>query len=185
MTLVKHAAVQYGAALGVFLAWAAADSWYIHTGMILAGALSLVLAALTGFAAATVIHEWFHLLGARSTGAAYKVPDKPGLFIYDYDFAANTLRQFNVMSVAGQLGSWVAVFGLMILFPPETPGRAMLAAGAAASAVFAGVIEVPPLLRAQQSGDPFAELSRIDTGVLKSAGVAGMGTLLLSWYLIY
>ena len=184
MMIFKQAALQFGAAVLTLTLWAAADSWYTTTGLALAKGLSLLLAAIAGATLATVIHEWFHLAGIRLAGAAYRVPDKLGLFIYDYDFASNNLRQFNVMSIAGQLGSWVAVALLLWLVPADNAGRAMLASAALGSAVFAGLIELPPLWRAQTSGDPLAELSKIDARVLRSAGLGAGAALLTCWLLL-
>jgi hypothetical protein len=145
----------------------------------------MLLAVAAGAVLATVVHEWFHLAGARLAGARYRIPEKPGLFVYDYDYAGNSLRQFNVMSVAGQLGSWVTVAALVWLAPADTPGGAMLPSAAVGAAVFAGLIELPPLLRAQTSGDPLGELSKIDAGVLKRSGAGAAAAILLSWWVIY
>ncbi len=185
MMIFKHAAAQFGAALAAVGLWAAADSWYTRTDMPLANGISMALAALAGLAVATVVHEWFHLMGAQMAGAVFRIPDKLGLFIYDYDFSSNSLGQFNTMSVAGQLGSWVAVVLLFMSVPLDNAGRAMLGSGALGGAVFAGVIELPPLLRAQASGNPLAELSKINGRVLGTAGVAGVMAAAATWYLVY
>jgi len=181
--LIKHAGIQFGIALLLFTLWAAADAWYTVTGLGVATALSLLLALIAGVAIATVVHEWFHLLGAKLGGAAYRIPDKPGLFVYDYDFASNTLSQFNKMSLAGQAGSWLSVLVLAWLIPGDNPGRDMLVSAAAGAAVYAGYIELPPLRRAQVSGDPLAELSQINQGVLQRAGVVAVAAVLLLQFL--
>ncbi|MEM0955182.1 MAG: hypothetical protein AAGI24_13650 [Pseudomonadota bacterium] len=177
--LLKHAALQFGIALALFTLWAASDAWYTVTGLAIATVLSMLLAILAGVAVATVIHEWCHLLGAKLGGANYKIPEKLGLFVYDYDFSSNTLSQFNAMSLAGQFGSWLSVAGLALLIPGDNPGRDMLVCAAVGAAVYAGIIELPPLKRAQISGDPLAELSRIDQSVLTRAGIGAVAAILL------
>ncbi len=181
--LYKNAALHFGFAAFIFFLWQATDSWYTATGHGLAGGLSIALAAVVGFTWATVIHEWLHLAGARLAGARVTPADKLTLLIYDYDFASNSLGQFNVMSVAGQLGSWIAVFVLAWLVPADNPGRAMLAAGAIGSAIFAAGVELPPLLRAQRSGDPFSELAKITPAVLGVSALVAIGAAYTAWQL--
>ena len=182
--LVKHAALQFGIAIGLFTLWAASDAWYTVTGLSIATGLSVLLAVLAGISIATVVHEWFHLLGARLAGASYKIPEKLGLFVYDYDFASNSLSQFNVMSLAGQFGSWLSVIALAVMIPGDNPGRDMLVGAAIGAAVYAGIIEIPPMRRAQTSGNPLAELSRIDNGVLQRAGIGAVSATLLFFFVI-
>ena len=66
----------------------------------------------------------------------------------------------------------------------DTTGRVMLVAGAVASAIFAGMIELPVLRRAQVSGDPMGELAKIDFGVLRRSALGGISGGLLLWYLM-
>jgi hypothetical protein len=181
MMLYKHAALQFGIALLAFTLWTAADSWFLLTGLGLANALSILLAAIAGVAVVTVIHEWSHLAGAVASGSAYTIPEKFGFFVYDFDFPNNNLRQFNIMSLAGQAGSWLTVIGLWWLLPMDNPGRVMLVCGAIGSTIFGGMIEWPVIRRSQVSGEPFQELSKIDTGVLKRSAVGGVGSALLLW----
>ena len=181
--IYKHFAAQFGVALLLFTLWAATDTWFLVTGFGIANALSIVVAAITGAILTTVVHEWSHFAGARLAGATYTVPKRFGLFVYDYDFDQNSMRQFNIMSVAGQLGSWATVIGLWSALPMDTPGRVMLVGGPVTSAIFAGMVELPVLRRAQRSGDPLAELSKIDFRVLRRSALGGISGGLLLWYL--
>ncbi len=181
--LLKHGALQIGGAIALFTLWAAADAWYTVTNIGLGNWLSIALAIVAGVAIATVIHEWFHLLGAKVGGASYKIPEKLGLFIYDYDYSANNLSQFTTMSIAGQLGSWLSVIGLYLLIPGDNAGRDMLVSAAVGAAVYAGIIEFPPLRRAQASGDPLAELSKIDKAVLNQAAVGAISAAVIVQFL--
>lgn len=181
--LYKNAVLHFGFAALVFLLWKAIDSWYLRSGLALASGLSMTAAAVVGFTWATVIHEWLHLAGARLAGAHVTPAERLTLLVYDYDFESNSLKQFNVMSVAGQLGSWIAVGLLALAVVPDNPGRAMLVAGAIGSAIFAASVELPPLLRAQRSGDPFAELSKITPAVLGVSGVMAIAAASGTWML--
>ena len=181
--IYKHAAVQFGVVLLLFTLWTATDTWYLITGFGIAETLNVVVAAITGAITTSVVHEWFHFAGARLAGAHYTVPDRFGLFVYDFDFEQNDLGQFNRMSIAGQLGSWASVLMFWNVLPMDTPGRVMLVGGAVASAIFAGMIEIPVVRRAQASGDPRGELARIDLGVLRRSALGGISGGLLLWYI--
>ena len=181
--IFKHAAVQLGLIILLLSLFGATDTWYLVTGFGLANALNIVVAAVAGAITTTLVHEWFHFLGARLAGASYSVPTALGLFVYDFDYQANSLRQFNVMSVSGQLGSWLTVLALWSALPMDTPGRVMLVSGAVTSALFAGFVELPVLRRAQRSGDPLAELSKIDQKVLARSGFTALVGGFLMWSL--
>lgn len=183
MTLYKHAALQMGIALLVFTLWAAADSWYLLTGLAIANVLAMIVALLAGITLASVVHEWSHFAGAKFSGSSYTIPEKIGTFVYDFDFENNSLRQFNIMSCAGQIGSWATVIAVLMLIPMDNNGRIMLLAGAAGSAVFAAIVEWPVLLRTQKSGQPLAELSKIDAQVLKRSGIGATASVLAIWLL--
>jgi hypothetical protein len=44
------------------------------------------------------------------------------------------------------------------------------------------MIELPVLRRTQSSGEPLAELSKIDLQVLKNSAIGGIGAGLLVWW---
>jgi hypothetical protein len=154
------------AAMGLF---AAADSWSTVTGLSLAGFLCLIAGAILGVTTTTLVHEWFHYLGARTGGATYKIPRNVGLFVYDWDFERNSLDQFVRMSIAGSVGGAVAIVLLWLSVPADSWGRAAVHGGALAGFAFAAVIEWPVLRRTKVSGEPLAELSKIDKDVLSRA----------------
>lgn len=166
LAVARHAGAHLLLWLAAFGLFAATDSWHTLNGLGLASLLCVVSGIIAGFATTTILHEWFHLLGARLSGGAYTVPAKIGLFIYDWDFERNNLRQFYLMSIAGSIGGALAVLGLWAALPTDTTGRAALLAAALAAFVFAAAIEWPVLLRCRRSGDPLAELSKTDKRVL-------------------
>lgn len=172
-----HALVWLGA-LGLF---AAADSWVLLSGLGLASLLAVVSGALAGVTTATLIHEWFHLVGARVSGGDYDIPQKLGLFVYDWDFDANNTRQFMTMSIAGSVGGALSLLLVWTVLPADTLGRAALYGGTVAGFVFAAIVEWPVLSRVRAGGKPLAELSKINERVLTQAflGAAGAGLLTL------
>ena len=60
--LARTHALVFLAALSAF---AAADSWSMLSGLGIAGLLCVITGALAGVTTATLVHEWFHYLGAR------------------------------------------------------------------------------------------------------------------------
>ena len=172
--LARHALVHGGLVLLLLSMFAAADSWHLLTGWALASVLACITGALSGFSFTTVLHEWFHWLGARVSGGSYTIPAKPGLFVFDWQFDRNTVGQFNMMSVGGNLGGLLALVLLAVSVSADSGGRIALLAGAVASVAFAAIIEWPVLWRTRTSGNPLQELSRVDPGVLKRAAIGAV-----------
>ena len=143
------------------LSFAAADTWSTLSGLFIADLLCIVTAALAGISITTLAHEWFHYFGARFAKAQINIPTRQGLFVYLWDFGGNSAGQFLIMSVAGSIGGvlWTTV-------PADTLGRAVLSSAAVASFIYSAFIEWPVIRRVQFSGDPLAELSKIDKPVL-------------------
>ena len=183
LMLVKQALVHFGAALLLFCMFAASDSWSVLTGWKLALVLSVVTGFAAGFATTTVLHEWFHLLGAWLSGGRYDIPGTISFFVYDWKFEHNTVKQFYIMSIAGSIGGLLSVLLLVISVALDSPGRVALVAGAMASFTLGSIIEWPVLRRTASSGQPLDELSKIDQVVLTRAlwGSAVVAALVFWW----
>jgi len=180
--LASTHALVFVVALSLF---AAADSWSTITGLGIATVLCVVTGALAGITLTTLVHEWFHYLGARYSGAAYDIPHKQGLFLYNWDFTHNSVRQFLIMSVAGSVGGILALSILWTSVPADSWGRAALQGGAIASVVFAAYIEWPVIRRVRISRDPLAQLSKIDQRVLsRSFAVSSTAGVLMALVLV-
>ena len=165
--------------------FAAADSWSTVTGLGIATVLCVVTGALAGITITTLVHEWFHYLGARYSGAAYDIPEKQGLFLYNWDFTHNSVRQFLIMSVAGSVGGILALSILWTSVPADSWGRAALQGGAIASVVFAAYIEWPVIRRVRISRDPLAQMSKIDLRVLsRSFAVSSIAGVFVALVLV-
>jgi len=162
-------------------AFAAADSWNTVTGLGIAGLLCIITAALAGITIATLVHEWFHYLGARYTGARFGIPSRQGLFVFDWDFDSNSVRQFLIMSVAGSVGGFLSVILLWNAIPADSWGRAALRGAAVASIIYAALIEWPVIRRIRRGGDPLTELSKIDKPLLsRSFIIAGVWGIVMT-----
>ncbi len=124
--------------------WAAADTWYAVTRLGFAATLSFANGLLVGAGVGALLHEWGHFTGARLTGARSPLRPFGGFLpLFDFDMQANDERQFQWMSVGGNLAHWSVVLALVWLLPLDTPGRAALACGAFGFAVFASTTELP------------------------------------------
>ncbi len=166
-------------------AFAAADSWNTVTGLGIAGLLCIVTAALAGVTTATLVHEWFHYLGAWYCGARFDIPSRQGLFVFNWDFGSNNVRQFLTMSIAGSVGGILSVVLLWYAVPADTWGRAALRGAAVASVIYAALIEWPVIRRIRRGGDPLAELSKIDKALLsRSFLIAGVSGIVMSWIFV-
>ena len=185
LNLARHAGFHGVLALLALALFAAADSWYTLTGLELALGLSVITGLLAGVTIPTLVHEWFHYLGAKFSGGKYSIPKPLGLFVYDWDFTANSTRQFFVMSLGGTLGSLVAIIFLFQVLPADTAGRAALLAASVGSLGFAGAIEWPVLLRTRKSGEPLSELAKVDLDVLRRSAAVGGIVGLVTYNLIY
>lgn len=156
-----------------------ADAWTAVSGLGIASLLGVLTGGIAGVVVANIIHEWFHLLGAVFTNARFTVPDKLGLFLYDWDFSRNNTRQFLVMSIAGTLGGVIAMILLFSALPADTWGRAAVLSGVIASFVFAGFIEWPVIYRTRRSGKPLQELATINERVLARSFTAASIALIV------
>lgn len=172
------------AAIAAFALWAAADGWQAATGIPAASLLSVLAAVPAGFVFATLVHEWGHFAGARVAGARCTVPDRIGLYAFNYDFSANSVAQFLSMSWGGQAGGALAIVLLWAALPLDTAGRCMVLASAIGAFFFAGAIEWPVIARTRTSGNPIAELSRIDRQTLYRSGRTGLLAAVLAWLLL-
>ena len=179
--MLKLFSVHFVLGIGALAMWAAADAWQQVTQLPAAAFLSVSAAIVAGVVVPTLIHEWFHYLGAKFSGATYTIPDKLVLFVFNFDFKKNSLQQFMTMSWAGQAGSWVAIVLLWLAVPMDTAGRSMLVCAAVGSAVFAGTIEWPVIMRARASGNPLLELSRLNRAGINRCGGMGIAAALLLW----
>lgn len=184
LLLFRQAGLHLAVWIVAFCLFAASDSWAQLTGWRLAALLNVLTGVIAGFVTVNLIHEWSHYLGARAVSASYTVNPRPGMFVFDWRFEDNTLRQFYIMSAAGSLGGLLALLLVFSAVDADSAGRAALGAGAVASFAFGSLVEWPVLLRTRRSRDPLAELSRLNPRALGRAGAGSAIAGLLTWIML-
>lgn len=168
----RSAGTRHGlVALGLFLAWTAADSWYLATELMLANLLSIIMALVAGAWLASIVHEWGHFAGARlSKSYAPIVPDVRGIFMFGFNHAKNTRNQFMAMSLGGSVANWSLVLLIFFLIPMDNAGRAALLAMTFAKAVSVVIFELPILSRVMNGAD---SEEAIEEGLRNGSGDRG------------
>ena len=155
--------------------WAAADAWYLLTGLEFASSLAIVDGVLVGLALAALGHEWGHYAGARLKDANARLvrTDALSLLRFRYDMEANDSAQFNAMSIGGNVAHWSVVLLLFLALPMDSPGRIALIAGAFGFAIFATVTEAPVIVRSLRGMSPRESLGPVDRERLVRNGFVG------------
>ncbi len=169
--------IHFVAAMAAITLWGAADAWAIVSDWWLARGVAVINAVIAGTVVAGIVHEWAHYTGARLSGAATQVFDKPinYFFVFNFPFDRNDRRQFLWMSWAGIAAPWLLVLATPLLVPIDNPSRAMLLAVLVTRAAQAAFFEVPVALRTANGGEPQRELEqRLKAGGLKNARYAGL-----------
>jgi hypothetical protein len=172
-------------ALGLFLGFAAADSWYQVTGLGLASALSVITALVAGAWLSSIFHEWGHFAGAR-VAKSYSpiVPDVRGIFMFGFNHSKNTRNQFISMSLGGSVANWLLVIVVFTLIPMDSLGRGALLAMVFAKAVSVLMFEIPILMKVMNGAD---SEQAIEEGLNNGSGdrgtVFGYLTGALVWFI--
>lgn len=155
--------------------WAAADTWYLISGIGLALAVSVIDAIFVGYVLGALFHEWGHYTGAKVSGAsAPRVkPKGTSLFRFNFDMATNTQRQFHWMSFGGWVFHWGLLAILILTLPFDTIGQVALAASVFGFVIYATVIETGILRQTMGGADPAETLSQLSAKTFRQAGIAG------------
>ncbi|MDG1987733.1 MAG: hypothetical protein P8J18_07130 [Halieaceae bacterium] len=120
-----------------------------------------------GVVTSAIFHEWSHLIGAKIGRSTYTIPRKSGVFIFEWNFAKNSVGKFYIMSVSGSIGGLLSIFVLSKALPDTGIAYNNTVLVAAFSAfVFGAAIEWPVLYRTLSSKDPYAELEKTTPKVL-------------------
>ena len=103
-----------GIALIALSVWAAADTWYLFSGLWFAQLLSIGDAIFVGYILGALFHEWGHYTGAKLSGAVAPrvMPRSFSLFRFNFDMSINDQRQFHWMS----FGGWALHWTLLVTF---------------------------------------------------------------------
>lgn len=142
--------------------------------------LAVLSGAVLGLTLSLLVHEWSHYAGARLAGGHILPVPRRRLFVFNWDFACNSPRQFMAMSYAGSAGSLLALILLALLLSPPSPAGTAAIAASAGSLVLVAVIEWPVLFRIHRGERPLQALQGIGRNTLLVAIAAGILAALLT-----
>ncbi|HIG44278.1 MAG: hypothetical protein ABGY96_12215 [bacterium] len=174
------------AALALITLWAAADTWFVTTDLLIANIVSIINALVAGSFLAVIFHEWGHFAGARiSKSYSPMVREIKNQFLFGFNFEKNSRRQFISMSLGGPIGNWLLVFLVFLLVPLDNAGRVTLLAIVVARAISVCVFEIPVIMRTLQGGDPQTELNnQLNSGAGDRGQVFGYLTGAALWLVV-
>ena len=162
-------------ALAALSLWAAADTWYLVSGLGFALAVSVLDAIFVGYILGALFHEWGHYTGAKFSGAsAPRVkPKGTSLFRFNFDMATHTQRQFHWMSFGGWVFHWGLLLILVALLPLDSIGRIALVSSVFGFILYATFIETGILRQTLGGSDPAETLGQLSVKTFQQAGVVG------------
>ena len=162
-------------ALAALSLWAAADTWYLVSGLGFALAVSVLDAIFVGYILGALFHEWGHYTGAKISGAsAPRVKSKgTSLFRFNFDMSANTRRQFHWMSFGGWVFHWGLLAILVLALPFDSIGRIALVSSIFGFILYATFIETGILRKTLGGSDPAETLGQLSAKTFQQAGIVG------------
>ncbi|MAA49193.1 MAG: hypothetical protein CMP83_03395 [Gammaproteobacteria bacterium] len=162
-------------ALAALSLWAAADTWYLVSGLGFALAVSVLDAIFVGYILGALFHEWGHYTGAKISGAsAPRVKSKgSSLFRFNFDMSANTQRQFHWMSFGGWVFHWGLLAILVLALPFDSIGRIALVSSVFGFILYATFIETGILRKTLGGSDPAETLGQLSAKTFQQAGIVG------------
>ena len=162
-------------ALAALSLWAAADTWYLVSGLGFALAVSVLDAIFVGYILGALFHEWGHYTGAKISGAsAPRVKSKgTSLFRFNFDMSANTQRQFHWMSFGGWVFHWGLLAILVLALPFDSIGRIALVSSVFGFILYATFIETGILRKTLGGSDPTETLGQLSAKTFQQAGIVG------------
>jgi len=155
--------------------WAAADTWYEVTGLMLAQVVSVADGIFVGYLLASLFHEWGHYAGTLAAGgsATRFYPKGFNLFRFNFNFAANDVRQFHWMTYGGHVLHWSIFIILVVMLPLDSLGRRVLVASVFGFITFASVIEYNIIKDTWAGADPQTRLRQLNAKDFQQATVIG------------
>lgn len=164
-----------GIALIALSVWAAADTWYLLSGLWFAQLLSIGDAIFVGYVLGALFHEWGHYSGAKLSGAqAPRVKPKGiSLFRFNFDMSVNDQRQFHWMSFGGWVMHWALLLLLVIAIPFDSLGRIALVSSVFGFIVYATFIETGILRQTLSGADPKETLNQLTAKTFQQATIVG------------
>jgi hypothetical protein len=169
--LIKDLAVIFAA---VSL-WAAADTWYVVTGMWLAQIVAVGDAILVGLLLASLFHEWGHYAGAvyGKSEVCRVTPKGLSLFRFKFDYDANDHQQFHWMTYGGHIFHWAILLIIFIALPMDSLGRISLVGALVGFIAFATFFEYNVLKDTWAGVDPGERLNAVTPKDFQQAAAIG------------
>lgn len=104
--------------LGTVLGWFLFARISAGEGMV-AETLALLLGVLGGLCA-WVLHEWGHVLAAKSAGSNLRVPDKVfSVYLFGFDNKQHSRGQFVVMALGGFIATGLVLTFVLLALPQD------------------------------------------------------------------
>ena len=172
-------------ALAALSLWAAADTWYLVSGLGFALAVSVLDAIFVGYILGALFHEWGHYAGARGSGSnTTRFAGKAlSIFRFNFDFEQNTKTQFLWMSYGGQIGHWGILAVLFFSLPLNNLAEIVLLSSIFGFCVFALLVEYKIIWQVLRGMDPLESLKKLTSKKLRTAqmigGTAGIASIIL------
>ena len=155
--------------------WAAADTWYLVTGLWLAQVVVIGDAILVGLLLTALAHEWGHYAGALAVKAETRLitPARFSLFRFRFAYDDNSTEQFHWMTYGGHIAHWVITLLIFIALPMDSLGRIALIGAMMAFIAFATFFEYHIVKDTWAGADPGERLSEVTRRDFQHAAVVG------------
>ena len=170
--LIKDGAVL----LAALSLWAAADTWYVVTGLWIAQLVAVADAVFVGLLLTALFHEWGHYAGARASNAqtCRIEPKTLTLFRFRFDHEANDHQQFHWMTYGGHIAHWSIAILLFIALPMDSLGRIALIGSMLGFIGFATFFEYHILKDTWAGADHGERLAAITSKDFQQSGAVGL-----------
>ncbi len=127
------------------------------------GGMGLYAAAawafLCGLGLSHIIHEWCHYAGAALARSTIILKPVIHPLFFDFDFPANTPRQFLCLSLGGLVGNFLLLGILVVYAPAHDLVMTSLLAAVLGQLVFVLLLELPVSLEVLAGKDPLQALT--------------------------
>ena len=182
-----HQALSHGS-VGLILACllVLVNFWELTANTRYSSYIAAIWAFFCGLIFSHITHEWCHYAGARLAKSRVILKSQIHPLFFDFDFTANTSRQFLYLSLGGLTGNFVLL--ALLVYSPIKDSIAMtsLLAAVLGQLVFVLILEFPVSVEVIRGKDPLAALTtHFEQGgpLFLRAGLGGIGTAALVFLL--
>lgn len=167
--------------------------WQAATSSTLSHIVGATIGFIIGYVLCYIVHEWGHLIGARTTGAAMPLSRYASPLIGSFDIPAHSRRQFLALSWGGVLG--YVLVGTLLVTSYFIDYQGTVSGGLAVAGLAFNVqslsVDLPQIARVhrlKQSGDDIVVTNRTGASgktILKRTGQSWslLALALAAWHL--